>query len=189
MSIRHLADFLMQCRLARCEEEYDTVETLEIGPYDAISYARLICSGQTITFKVCATAGVTASIGFDAARSGVEILPMFRQNDASRISMDFEANRSAWYTLRIANESSVAVDCRVEINAKKRCPSARRKLEAIVNRTLDFAGRRERLHDVLPTSPKGLPLDESDSRNGSVGTCELHVRPLIQKPNLFRISV
>jgi hypothetical protein len=161
MPIRRLADFIKRCRLTRCEEEYDTVETLELGPREQICYARLLCSGQAVRFRVCASANVTASIGLDGTGSDMEFLPVLWQNDESGIAMDIEANRSAWYMLRIANKSSVPIDCTVEIHAAKRPDSARTKFEAAVNLILDLTSRHERLHYVVPNPPKCPQARES----------------------------
>ena len=49
MALRLLADFIRQCRLARWEEEYNVVDTLELPPAEKISYPLLLCAGQEVT--------------------------------------------------------------------------------------------------------------------------------------------
>ena len=73
MALRFLADFIRQCRLARWEEEYNVVDTLELPPAEKISYPLLLCAGQEVTIKIRASRSLAVSIGFESRRA--ELVP------------------------------------------------------------------------------------------------------------------
>jgi hypothetical protein len=64
MVVRLLTSFLAQCRLARWEEEYNTIETLPLDAWEQIPYVRLLCDGQEVKFRVHSTRNVTVAICF-----------------------------------------------------------------------------------------------------------------------------
>ena len=100
MAALFLPDLIHQCRLARWEEEYCIMDTLEIPPAQKISYPLLLCAGQEIKVKIYASDSVEASIGFESRKPDIEAPEPFNFNpEASCFVIDHEAKRTAYYLL------------------------------------------------------------------------------------------
>ena len=121
MALRFLADFIRQCRLARWEEAYESADPLEIPPEVQISVPLLLCKGQDVKFKVCATANVTCWLQLDTSENDVDTAPEIHlQNDIECFAIDHEVRRTDHYKVVIRNTRSEPVDLTIEIAAEKR---------------------------------------------------------------------
>ena len=91
MALRLLADFIRQCLLARWEAEYESADPLEIPPEVQISVPLLLCKGQEVKFKVCATANVTCWLQLDTSDADASPPPEIHlQNDIQCFAIDHE---------------------------------------------------------------------------------------------------
>lgn len=149
MAAFSLPDLIHQCRLARWEEEYSIMDTLELPPGQRISYPLLLCAGQELKFKICASHSVAAWIGFEAEPPSADPPEPFIQNpEASCFVIDHDVKRTAYYIVVIANPSKQSIDVVVEINAKLRGKRARTRFESSTNSLLNFLLQAERLFRV-----------------------------------------
>lgn len=133
MAAFSLPDLIHQCRLARWEEEYSIMDTLELPPGQRISYPLLLCAGQELKFKICASRPLAASIGFEA-REPLDDLPepFIHNPEASCFVVDHEVRRTDFYLLAILNYSLVPAEVVVEIAATARERNWRTVLEKVV---------------------------------------------------------
>jgi hypothetical protein len=163
MAAFSLPDLIHQCRLARWEEEYSIMDTLELPPGQRISYPLLLCAGQELKFKICASRPLAASIGFEA-REPLDDLPepFIHNPEASCFVIDHDVKRTAYHLLAIVNTSAEPVDVTIEINAKLREPTARTRFEVAVALFSYFLRKSEHLCRVLATSPEEVPNAERD---------------------------
>ena len=142
MALRLLADFIRQCRLARWEEEYNVVDTLELPPAEKISYPLLLCAGQEVTIKIRASRSLAVSIGFESRRTELDPPEQFIYcPEAASFVIDHEAKRTAHYLLALTNPSAASIDIAVEITATLRRRSFRTRFESAV-RSLATMGSR-----------------------------------------------
>ena len=161
MAAFSLPDLIHQCRLARWEEEYSIVDTLELPPGQRISYPLLLCAGQELKFKICASRPLAASIGFEA-REPLDDLPepFIHNPEASCFVIDHDVKRTAYHLLAIVNTSVEPVDVAIEINAKIRGRSPRTRLESAVRYLTNFVFQRERFFRVVSPRPPSLHASE-----------------------------
>ena len=144
MALRLLADFIRQCLLARWEAEYESADPLEIPPEVQISVPLLLCKGQEVKFKVCATANVTCWLQLDTSDADASPPPEIHlQNDIQCFAIDHEVRRTAHYKLVIRNASSKPVDLTIEIAAERRPRSIRTLVEQATRRIVGAIRRRE----------------------------------------------
>ena len=130
MALRLLADFIRQCRLARWEEAYESADPLEVPPEVQISIPLLLCKGQQVKFKVCATANVTCWLQLDTSENDADpVAEIHLQNEVDCFAIDHEVRRTAHYTVVIRNTGSEPVDLTVEIAAERRSRSIQTLLE------------------------------------------------------------
>jgi hypothetical protein len=156
MAALFLPDLIHQCRLARWEEEYCIMDTLEIPPAQKICYPLLLCAGQEIKVKICASAPVEASIGFESREPENEPPEPFNFNpEASCFVIDHEAKRTAYYLLAIVNNSAEPIDVTVEIAANLRERTLRPRLESVLRRVTEVLQRRKRFSQVIARSDPG----------------------------------
>ena len=133
MAAFSLPDLIHQCRLARWEEEYSVMDTLELQPDERITYPLLLCAGQELKFKICASSPLAASIGFEAREPLDELPEPFIHNpEASCFVVDHEVRRTDFYLLAILNCSEVPAEVVVGIAATTRERSWRTVLEELV---------------------------------------------------------
>lgn len=163
MAALFLPDLIHQCRLARWEEEHSIMDTLELPPAQKISYPLLLCAGQEVKVKICASAPVEASIGFESREPDIEPPEPFNFNpEASCFVIDHEAKRTAYYLLAIVNNSVEPIDVTVEISASPRERSLRTRFESVVRRLTSAFQRRRRFFQVMTRSdPMQSPKQES----------------------------
>ena len=171
MAALFLPDLIHQCRLARWEEEYCIMDTLEIPPAQRISYPLLLCAGQEIKVKICASDSVEASIGFESQRPDVEPPEPFNFNpEASCFVIDHEAKRTAYYLLTIVNNSAEPIDLTVEIAAGLRRRSWRTRFESVVRFLARAFQRCQRFSQVIARSdPREAPEQDLDDPRSSSG--------------------
>ena len=132
MAAFSLPDLIHQCRLARWEEEYSIMDTLELPPGQRISYPLLLCAGQEVEFKICASQTVAASIGFEQRETDRDPPEPFIHNpEASCFVIDHELKRTANYLLAVENTSDAGISLTVEISAAKRLASWRTRFERL----------------------------------------------------------
>ena len=109
------------------------MDTLELPPGQRISYPLLLCAGQELKFKICASRPLAASIGFEAREPLDNVPEPFIHNpEASCFVIDHDVKRTAYHLLSIVNTSAEPVDVAIEINAKLREPGARNRFEVAV---------------------------------------------------------
>lgn len=151
-----LADLIHQCRLARCEEDDSTIETLQIPAHDSFAFGRLVCAGQLVRFTVRADLPVSASIKLD----DTENAPALRHSaDATNLSIEYFGERTADHVLIVENDNPFPVEAVVEIVAELRSRTLPTVIERAVNSTLNLFGRRSYRYRVV-----GLPEKRSPSR-------------------------
>ncbi len=144
MAPRLLADFIRQCRLARWEEAYESADPLEIPPEVQISIPLLLCKGQEVKFKVCATANVTCWFQMDTSDADTNPPPEIHlQNDVQCFAIDHEVRRTAHYKMVIRNASSEPVDLTIEISAERRPRSIQTLVEQATRRIVGLVRRSE----------------------------------------------
>ena len=159
MPLRLLADFIRQCRLARWEEEYNVIDTLEIPPAEKISYPLLLCAGQEVTIKIRASQSLAVSIGFESRASELEPPEPFTYcPEAASFVIDHEAKRTAHYLLALTNPSSAGIDIAVEITATSRQRSPRTRFESVVRSLAKVGSRGETLFQVIARDALKQPL-------------------------------
>lgn len=96
MAVHQMADFIAQCRLARWEQDYDSADPLEIPPNTRISFPLLLCKGQQVKIKVCATGNVTCWLQLDTVDSEANPPPEIHlQHDVHCFAIDHEVQRTA----------------------------------------------------------------------------------------------
>ena len=163
MAAFSLPDLIHQCRLARWEEEYSIVDTLELPPGQRISYPLLLCAGQELKFKICASRPLAASIGFEA-REPLDDLPepFIHNPEASCFVIDHDVKRTAYHLLAIVNTSAEPVDVAIEINASLREPCARTRFERATSLIYYFLRKSEHLCRVAAKSTEGVPRAGKD---------------------------
>ena len=150
MALRLLADFIRQCRLARWEEEYNVVDTLELPPAEKISYPLLLCAGQEVTIKIRASRSLAVSVGFESRGEELEPPePFIYCPEAASVVIDHEAKRTAQYLLALTNPSSAGIDIAVEITATSRQRSPRTRFESVVRSLAKVGSRGETLFQVI----------------------------------------
>ena len=170
MAALFLPDLIHQCRLARWEEEYCIMDTLEIPPAQKISYPLLLCAGQEIKVKICATAPVEASIGFESREPDTEPPEPFNFNpEASCFVIDHEAKRTAYYLLAIVNNSAEPIDVTVEIAANLREPALRIRFESVVRFLTNAFHPRQRFFQVI-TRSNSMQSPRQESGDDPSGT-------------------
>lgn len=182
MVIRRVYDLLAQCRLARWEEEYNTMETLALVGWERLPYVRFFCAGQEVKLRVHATANVTVAISHAHAyeewgNRGFEndaLKTLVYERDVASVAIDYAVKVTGDYYLLILNEAPNAVDITVEIFANRREPSVRSRIEATVNRLAEYARTNEPLHQVLRRLPKRPPRsaanDDAESSDRPAGS-------------------
>ena len=171
MPLRFLADFIRQCRLARWEEEYNVVDTLELPPAEKISYPLLLCAGQEVTIKIRASQSLAVSIGFESRASELEPPePFIYCPEAASFVIDHEAKRTAHYLLSLVNTSAAGIDIAVEITAPLRQRSSRTRFESVVRSLADGASRSGRFFQVIaraaPKLPPGREAEDDSTASG-----------------------
>lgn len=143
-------EFLYQCQLAQWEEELDTDETLTIGPQQSVSYARLLCAGQTVDFRVASAAGSTILIGIEECPPA-----QTAQCEApGELAIRYQAPITGYYSLTVRNDGRGEAGFLVKIRAERRRPCARTKKEAIVRALIRLASRPEPMHRVVAVKPQ-----------------------------------
>src|SRR5260370_12409728 len=170
MVMRRVYDLLAQCLLARWEEEYNTMETLPLKGWERLPYIRFLCAGQEVKLRVHATANVTVAISdahayHEWVTRGFEsdaLKTLVYERHVASVAIDYPVKVTGDYCLLILTESPNSVDTTIEIAANRREPSARSRLEVMVNRVAGFARSKEPLHQVLRRIPKRPPGPASD---------------------------
>lgn len=114
------------------------MDTLELPPGQRIAYPLLLCAGQEVKLKICASQTVSASIGFECREPDASPPDPFIHNpEASCFVIDHEVKRTAKYLLAIASNSDEPLDLVVEITADLRERFWRTRFEALVQRLPD----------------------------------------------------
>jgi len=170
MVIRRVYNLLARCRLARWEEEYNTMETLPLEGWERLPYIRFLCAGQEAKLRVHATANVTVAISYAHAyhewvTRGFEsdaLKTLVYERDVASVAIDYPVKVTGDYCLLILNESADPVDITVEIVANRREPSPRTRMESTFNRLAELAKRTEQLYRVVRQVPKRPPGSASD---------------------------
>ena len=171
MAALFLPDLIHQCRLARWEEEHSIMDTLELPPAQKISYPLLLCAGQEVKVKICASAPVEASIGFESREPDIEPPEPFNFNpEASCFVIDHEAKRTAYYLLAVVNNSIEPIDVTVEIAVCLRARGLRTRSETFVRLLTKAFGPRQRFFRLIPRSdprqsPGWEPGDHDEKRD------------------------
>jgi hypothetical protein len=156
MAALFLPDLIHQCRLARWEEEHSIMDTLELPPAQKISYPLLLCAGQEIKFKICASEPVEASIGFESRALESDPPEPFNFNpEATCLVIDHEAKRTAYYLLAIVNNSAEPIDVTVEIAASLRERAWRTRFESVVRFLARALQRRQSFSQVIARPDSG----------------------------------
>ena len=174
MALGLLADFIRQCRLARWEEEYNVVDTLELPPAEKVSYPLLLCAEQEVTIKIRASQSLAVSIGFESQASELEPPePFIYCPEAASFVIDHEAKRTAYYLLALVNPSAAGIDIAVEITATLRQRSSRTRFESVVRSLADGASHSGRFFQVVaraaPKQPGREPGDDSTGAERTTG--------------------
>ena len=173
MVIRRVYDLLAQCRLARWEEEYNTMETLPLEGWERLPYIRFLCAGQEVKLRVHATANVTVAISHAHAyhewvTSGFEtdaLKTLVYERDVASVAIDYCVTETGDYYLVILNESPNPVDITIEIAANRREPSPRTRMEVTINRLAELARTKEPLHQVFRRISKRPPGSASNDES------------------------
>ena len=147
------------------------MDTLEIPPAQKISYPLLLCAGQEIKFKICASAPVEASIGFESKEPDFEPPePFIYDPEASCFVIDHEAKRTAYYLVAIGNVSAEPIDITVEVTASLRERGLRLRIESFVRLLTNLFWPRQRFSQAIsrpdPTQSPGPEPDDDDSSAG-----------------------
>ena len=170
MVIRRVYNLLARCRLARWEEEYNTMETLALEGWERLPYLRFLCAGQEVKLRVHATANVTVVISDARAYDewvtcGFEsdaLKTLIYERDVASVAIDYAVKVTGDYYLLILNESGDPVDITVEMVANRREPAPRTRMEATFNRLAELAKRKEQFYRVVRQVPKRPPGSASD---------------------------
>jgi hypothetical protein len=155
-----LADLIHECRLARCEEDDSTIETLRIPAHDSFAFGRLVCAGQLVRFTVRADLPVSASI----KREDNDAAPALRHSaDSATHSIEYFGERTAEHVLTVENDNPAPVEVIVEIGMELRGRTSRTTIERAVNSTIDLLQRRVLRYGVIGIAVKKSPGREDGS--------------------------
>lgn len=159
-----LADLIHQCRLARCEEDDSTIETLQIPAHNSFAFGRLICAGQLVRFTVRADLPVSASIRLE----GRDDAPALRHSaDSVNLSIEYIGERTAEHVLVVENDNPVPVDVVVEILMELRGRTLRTAIERAVNFAATQFKRRALRYAVVRIEDRKSPGREGSAPSGS----------------------
>ena len=140
------------------------MDTLELHPSERIAYPLLLCAGQELKLKICASSPVEASIGFESCRADADPPAPFNFNpEVSCFVFDHDVKRTAYYRLVIANTLDQPIDAAIEISARLRGPSVRTRFEFFTALLSYFLRKSEPLCRVVATLSSG---NLCDAENG-----------------------
>lgn len=163
-----LADLIHQCRLARCEEDDSTIETLQIPAYNSFAFGRLVCAGQLVRFTVRADLPVSASIKLE---DNDDASALRHSADSVNLSIEYLGERTAEHVLIVENDNAVPVEVVVEIVMELRGRTPRTMIEDAVNAMCDALKRpTTRMVRVFPAKRSPSREDGTQSADSSRST-------------------